>query len=148
MKRRGLLEASSFIFLVKNLITKKVRPLKLKLHYRSTYLSAIIVAILYTLYLVIKRPDIQNQLNVFLFISVLMTWFSMIGLLFYLNQLSDIYVSTIISWVAMLAASFIIIYIFGHIHIHQPIVITVCAYIYLLWIVISVDWYRYLMTSE
>lgn len=123
-------------------------PLKIKPHYRSTYLFAIIVAILYTLYLVLKRPDIQNQLNVFLFISVLMTWFSMIGLLFYLNQLNDIYASTILSWVAMIAASFAIIYVFGHIHIQQPIIITICAYIYLFWIVISVDWYRHLMTTE
>lgn len=122
--------------------------MKLKPHYRSTYLTVIIVYVVYTLYLLFKHPDTQNLLNVFLFISVLMTWFSMIGLLFYLNQLNDIYAGTIISWVAMIAASFIIIYVFGHIHIQQPIIITIFAYLYLLWIVISIDWYRYLMTTE
>lgn len=122
--------------------------MKLKPHYRSTYLAIIIVYIVYTLYLLFKHPDTQNLLNVFLFISILMTWFSMIGLLFYLNQLNDIYIGTIISWVAMIAISFAIIYVFGHIHIHQSIIITICAYIYLLWIVISIDWYRYLMTTE
>lgn len=122
--------------------------MKLKPHYRSTYWIAIIVCIIYTLYLLFKHPDTQSLLNVFLFISVLMTWFSMIGLLFYLNQLDDIYAGTIISWVVMIAASFAIIYVFGHIHIQQPIIITIFAYIYLLLIVISIDWYRYLMTTE
>lgn len=113
----------------------------IKPHSLKTYIAIILTALVYTIYKITMHPDVEKFTHIVLAVVIVLTFCSMVGLLFYLNQLDPLDLTIVINWFIIIGLNFLFVYVVGHLDINQPVWLTILNYVGIVWLCLVGDWY-------
>lgn len=119
----------------------------IKPHSIKTYVAMILASLVYTVYKFTFQPNVETFTRFILATVIVLTFFLMVGLLFYLNQLAPLDLTTIVNWFIIITLNSVFVYIVGHLDVNQPIWLTILNYLGIIWLCLVADWLIYFAKS-
>lgn len=122
--------------------------------YISTYFVTLISCVVLGTILFIFKPDMIHLTKVFLFISVIFTWISAVGLYFhaeamtyhqYERPITWQRLTPVILWILSIVLSIVFIYTISHLNFNQHVILLVISYVYVIWFNLNIDWFRQIL---
>lgn len=122
--------------------------------YISTYFVTLISCVVLGTILFIFKPDMIHLTKVFLFISVIFTWISAVGLYFhaeamtyhqYERPITWQRLTPVILWILSIVLSIVFIYTISHLNFNRHVILLVISYVYVIWFNLNIDWFRQIL---